>query len=971
MADLSRWPHADDILDQALARPAAERRAFIREAAGDDEALSAALEAVLAEAETDDGFLAPGGAIAGPLAGELAGGPAGETTPRLTEGSRFGAYTVHSVLGRGGMGEVYRARDTRLGRDIALKVLPRRFAADPIRHARFDREARLLASLNHPHIASIYDIEEHEGTVALVLELVEGPTLADRIADGPVPVAHVLDLSDEMAEAIAVAHARGVVHRDLKPANIKLSATGDVKILDFGIAKALWQDAGDLARPVEPGSSLTREHGGGVVGTPSYVSPEHARGQAVDHRSDIWAFGCVVYELLTGVRAFDGDSTTEVIARVLEREPDFTRLPPDTPPSLRRLIERALRKEPGRRLGLMADARLDIEDARVELRRAADAVEPGRRASSRWLWLAVPVAAVAAAAGYQWPRPARPEPAPVFLAVPIADSDHLVAGELPGIAISPDGRTLVYRTRRDGVIQLVRQSLDTGRTELVPESVDGAAPFFSPDSLWLGFTAGNHLLKVPVAGGAVVTVGAAPGGARGTWLPGDTIAYSTGAGRNILRVPAAGGDPAEVTRIDAAAGHLSYDSPAALPDGRHALVTIVMADRQQVGVLDLTTGGVVPLVEGRQPQFVATGHLIFVRGSALWAAPFDATTRELRAEPVSMIEGLELGTLNRTVHVSAAADGTLVYMPQRTGLGLRTPVWVDLDGTEAVVPVDGRVYTRASLSPDQTRLALAVADPENRDIWIYELARGAMTRLTTDPATDTAPIWSPDSRMIAFRSEREGGGVFIAPADGSGETRRLTSSDGPERPAHTPYAFTPDGTAVLFTELRSYTDQGIGLATLGDEPTVRMLIDGPYAETRPALSSDGNWLAYQSDETGRFEVYVRPFPDVDTSRTRISVNGGSSPRWGPDGRAIVFHDGTAMIEVLVSPGQPFGVGESRRLFEASRYSERLGPLYDLSPDGRRFLFLREGGPDGETGRRSDLRLIQRWTAVVSDRFGER
>jgi serine/threonine protein kinase/Tol biopolymer transport system component len=965
--DLSRWPNADEILDHALERPPAERRAYVREAAAGDSELLAALEAVLFEADTDDGFLAPGGGVAGAIAADLAAAEDEDRCPRLELGTSFGAYLVEEVIGQGGMGEVYRVRDTRLGRDVALKVLPRRFAADPVKHARFDREARLLASLNHPHIASIYDVEEHDGVVALVLELVDGPTLADEIVVGRVSLERALVIATEIGEALAAAHARGIVHRDLKPSNIKLTAGGDVKVLDFGIAKALAPEARDGERgPSLPTASITREQGqAGVMGTAPYVSPEHARGLATDHRSDIWAFGCVIYELLTGMRAFDGESTTEIIARVLERDPDFSRLPAETPPALRRLVERSLRKDPARRIGYIGDALLELEDARKEL--TAEPPTSLRRPRSRRAMFSAGAVALAAgliagAALTGWRLQPRSEPA--FLAVPVAEVDDLVAGEAPGLAISPDGQTVVYRAWRDGVIQLVRRSLVTGVAEPVPGSEDTAGPFFSPDGQWIGFSTQSEIMKVAVNGNQPQAVTPSAGGARASWGVTEAIVFSADAGRGIYVVPASGGEPRLVATPDSSSGHLSYESPDALPTGRHALVTIRLADRQQVGIVDFESGSVTALADGRQPRYSPTGHIVFARENALWAVPFDLGTAALGGDPLPIVDDLERGALNGTSHFDVSDDGNLVYMPGRRALDLRTPVWISPDGEETVVPVESRAYTRATLSPDASRIALAEANPENRDIWIYEIARGTLMRLTTDPATDTAPIWSPDGRRIAFRSERDGGGLFLVAADGAGTVSRLTSAVGPGRPAHTPYAFTPDGRSLLFTELRSYADQGIAVVHLEDTPRTEMLLDGPFAETRPALSPDGAWLAYQSDETGRYEIYVRPYPDINRSRTQVSTRGGTSARWRADGQGIVFHDGNAMMMVPVTPGEPFVVGEPAMIFEASRYSERLGPLYDITPDGQRFLFLREGGPSGEADRRDDLRLIQRWTGLL-------
>jgi Tol biopolymer transport system component len=968
VSDLSRWPQADRILDAALDRPAAERRAFVRNAAQGDGDLAAALEAVIAEAETDDEFLAPGGALGGALAADVADAP---EPRRLQSGEAFGSYEVVDVIGRGGMGEVYRARDPRLGREVALKVLPSRFAADPDRARRLEQEARLLASLNHPNIAAIYDVEHQDGMLALVLELVDGPTLADRLRRGRLPIDEALSVAAGISEALEAAHRRGIVHRDLKPANVKLTAAGDVKVLDFGIAKALTADPQRrLAGPELPTVADTAARAAGVIiGTVPYVSPERARGQPTDHRADIWSFGCVVYELLTGQRAFAGDTSTEIIARVLERDPDLSKLPRRTPPSLRRLLVRAFAKDPAHRLGYIGDARLDIADARRELAGGT----PGDGRTEPWRAVALAgalalVAGIGGGAAAMWSLLRTHPPAPTYVSVAVSDVDELIAGELPGVAIAPDGRTIVYRTRRDDVVQLVRRSLDDGRDALIPDSRGGAAPFFSPDGRWIGYSVEEGLMKVEVGGDRPVPLTGTRGGSSGSWGSDDAIVFSSTSGRTLYRIPAAGGTPEPVTTLDDAAGHLAHESPAVLPGGRRALVTIVTADGSWIGVADFSTGRAVPLVEGRQARYVAPGFVVFARGNALLAGPFDALTGAFTRDPIVVLEDVELGNLNGTAHFDVAADGTLAYMPRRPALGLATPVWVGLDGSEEVIPVEPQAYTRATLSPDGTRIALAVAAPDNRDIWVYDLGRETLMRLTVDPAIDTAPIWSPDSQHIAFRSERQGGGIFLTRADGSGEPLRLTASEGPERPAHTPYSFTPDGGTLLFTELRSYTDQGIARVHLDAPLSVEAIVDGPYAETRPAISPDGRWMAYQSDETGRYEVYVRSWPDVSSERVQVSTRGGTSPRWATDGGAIYFHDGNEMIAAHVRSTPAFAVDRVEPLFEASRFNQRLGPIYDVTADGARFLFLRQGDASGARDRRIELRLIQHWVDSLRARF---
>jgi serine/threonine-protein kinase len=967
MIDLSRWPNADDVLDRALALPRHERPGFLRGEAGADTEFLAALTTVLAEDETTSEFLSPGSAITGALAADLAAAldPDDADAPRLQAGQTFGGYDVIGVLGHGGMGEVYRARDPRLGREVALKVLPARFAADPGRHARLEREARLLASVNDPHIAAIYELEEHQGIGALVMELVEGSTLAERIARGRLPIPTALDIAEQIAFALIAAHRRGIIHRDLKPANVKITPDAGVKVLDFGIATAVAPDGEDAVSP-EATTRSSSEAAVMLFGTASYTSPERARGQKTDHRADIWAFGCVLFEMLTGVKAFDGASPGAILARVTEREPEFSRLPVRTPAAIHRLLERALRKDPDRRLGFIGDALLDIEDARAEL--AGASTQPVPRAHQRRARV-VAVAALAAglalggAAIWVWLRPG---PAVAsHLALPVPEGDDLVVGEIPGLAISPDGRTVVYRARRDGVMQLVRRSMGENVATPIEGSKDGAAPFFSPDGQWIGFSNDVRLLKVSVTGGKPAVVADAPGGARGSWAPDDTIWFSSGTARVIYRVPSGGGTPEAVTSLDEPAGDQTHTAPSVFPDGGGAVVTVTRSDGVHVGIVSSGSGLVRVLFPGRQPQALSGGRIIFARGEVLWAARLADDRQTVAAEPTAALTGVELSGAG-TAQFAASDAGSLVYMPRLAVGEVRVPVWLDRAGTETLIPIDAKPYTRGSVSPDGTRIALAVASPENRDIWVYEIARKALMRLTVDPAADTAPIWSPDSRRIAFRSDRDGGGIFVQAADGADTAMRVTRSVGPARPAHTPYSFTPDGQTVVFAELRSYSDQGIGVAAIGGSGVPTMVLDGPFAESRPALAPNGRWLAYQSDESGRYEIYVRPYPDVMASRVQVSTTGGSSARWSADGRELLYFDGTSIVAAPVRSYEPVTFGRPVALFDATRFNERLGPVYDVAPD-RRFLFLRAAGPTGEPVRRGDLLVITNWVQTLASR----
>ena len=949
MTDLRRWPEADALLDRALDLPAAERTAFIdREAARDPE-LARALRAVLAEAERDDGFLDRSGPGLGALISEAWAEAQAPHAPTLEPGDRFTTYEVLDLIGRGGMGEVYRARDERLGRLVALKVLPQAFVRDRQRLARFDREARLLASLNHPNIAAIYGLAEDRGRQALVLEYVEGTTLAARLAGGPLPLRDALPIARQIALALEAAHRRGIVHRDLKPANVCLMADGTVKVLDFGLAKAV---AGEGAGGAD---DLTSVHGPGrIVGTPAYMAPEQARGAEIDRRADIWAFGCLLYEMLSGLRAFDGEHTQEVLSRVLEREPDFGRLPSATPDAVHRLLRRALAKDPRKRLADLGDAALELEEAvRASERsfrgRLTHWGTPLSRAAA-----AIAVLLAGVAAGVLLPRLWRSEAPPVVLrlAVPVPSSDELQASVQQVAALSPDGRTIVYRASRGGVVRLFRRTLDGLQSDPLAGTEYASGPFFSPDGSWVGFDGDGMLQKVSLSGGSPVPICPASGGANASW-GGDTIVFATETERVLRGVPASGGAPQPLTALDETTGEIAHAFPDVLPSGQAVLFTIVRPAERHVAVLRMATREVRVLTTGSQPRYVRPGYLVFARGDTLWAAPFDERTLSLTGDPVPVLEGLDTAG-GAAVHFAAGADGSLVYAPRREEVRERHLVWLDRQGAVSPSPFEPKRYARAALAPGGRRVALAFSERDNTDVWIGDLERGALTRLTREPTTETAPIWTPDGRAIVFRSDRDGGGLFRQRLEPGARAERLTRSG---NRLHTAHGWSPDGRTLLFTEFSSYATQSI-MALEAGTPEPRTLLNGRFARLRPQVSPDGRWMAYQSDESGRFEIHVRPFPDVTGAAWQVSLSGGISPRWAHSGRELFYYDGTSFVSAAIETSGPFAVRERTRLFAYAPFGGRLGPDYDVSADDRRFLMIRSGGDTPAT--RLQLVLVQHW-----------
>ena len=893
-------------------------------------------------------------------------------------GARLGPYEVAAQIGSGGMGEVYRARDTKLDRDVAIKVLPSLFVADAERAARFEREARTLAALNHPNIGGIYGLEESNGAMALILELVEGPTLADRVAQSALPVDEALVIARQIAEALEAAHDQGIVHRDLKPANIKLRPDGTVKVLDFGLAKAL-DPAPSSASSLSISPTLTSPATqiGVILGTAAYMAPEQARGKPVDKRADIWAFGCVLFEMLTGRRTFDGQDVTDTIAAIVRGEPDWMSLPAETPPQIRRLLKRCLAKDPKHRLREAGSAIVEIDEVQTpsgEPVRSSLPARPLWRRPTTVAAIGVLLAAVGGVGTSIVTRPAS-EPAPVVrFSIPLGPETNFSATGRHVVAISPQGTHVAYVANLQIYLRALNQfeSTPVRGTEGPPGPGFGRSPFFSPDGKWLGFWSDGALKRVAVTGGAPVTLAAAANPWGAWWGEDDKILYGQADG--IWEVPAAGGAPHKL--IAAKNGEVLH-GPQRLRDGEWLLFTVRPANVQsweqaQIVVQSLTTGERKAVVEGgRDARYLSSGHIVYASNGVLYGIPFDARTRRVTGGPVSLVEGVgDAGTTTGAAHYSVAANGSLVYASIAGGGG--TPVsfvWVDRTGRETPIAARARPYQEFSLSSDGTRIAVRVLDP-TQDIWIYDLTRQTDTRLTFDEAVEVFPTWTPDGRRVAFG----GNGIELSArsADGTGAGELLA---GPGKDAgrfSVPLSFTPDG-RTLIVETR---ESGVKLSAVGldDKRVTPLFHETTGMQRNGALSPDGRWLAYESDESGTPEIYVRPFPDVNAGRWQVSSGGGRWPVWHPKagGKELFYVGPTGLMSLSAVTTPTFMPGRVSMLFEMAAYNgvnlvasnRRLA----VSPDGQRFLLLKSAATPTGTGQDTQrLLFVENWIEELKQR----
>jgi serine/threonine-protein kinase len=879
----------------------------------------------------------------------------------LTSGTRLGAYELIAQIGVGGMGEVYRALDTNLGRQVAIKVLPHTFAHDPERLARFEREAKALAALNHPNIAQIYGFERTNGSRALVMELVEGPTLADRLARGPMRFAEALPLARQIADALEAAHRQAIIHRDVKPANIKVRHDGSVKVLDFGLARVV-RDVGSESITT---AGLDATRAGVVLGTPAYMSPEQARGYAVDQRTDVWAFGCVLYEMLVGRAAFGRPTITDTLAAVLEREPDWNALPPSTPPIIRALLIRCLVKDIERRLASIGAASLEIERA-LGLRRSTLRVDVSRRA----VIAAAAFAAVAVVGTVAWMSAGRASAPVTRFTLAAPTTAPLSVHPLDrSVAITADGSRIVYVSgsgAQGG--RLVVRALDSLDPVVLPDIDAVRGPFLSPDGQWIGyFDQLAFLKKVAIRGGSPATVaqidGAGPRGA--TWGDDDTIVFATANGAvGLRRVPAAGGEPEVLTRPNRDAGEANHIWPEFLPDSDAVLFTILpttgaLADAQ-VAVLNLDTGQRKLLLRGAShAHYVSTGHLLYMTAGGLTAAPFDLARWEVGAPTPALPDVLRTATGGGNFAV--ARDGTFVYIPRSSAptAPQRSLVWVDRLGHETAIKAPPRAYIYPRLSPKGTQIVLDVRGAEVPDLWMWDIARETLARFTLDPEVDQNPLWTADGSRVIFSSQRVDGvrALFWQAADGRGNAELLSEGELPRVPT----SMSPDGRYVIFYEQGATRDIAMFDVRTRD---VEFLVKTPFQELNGAVSPDGRWLAYDSNESGNDEVYVRPFPDVDTGRWQVTTGGGSRAVWARNGRELFYLNlANDLMTVSVSSGGAWEVGQPKKILDARYfYGEvnNVNPPYDVSPDGKQFLMMKVAQGAEQSARLVDIIVVRNW-----------
>ena len=887
----------------------------------------------------------------------------------LAPGTRLGPYEILSPIGAGGMGEVYRSRDTRLERTVAVKVLPAHLSSSPGLRARFEREARAVSSLNHPHICILYDIGSQDGIDYLVMEYLEGETLAARLQRGPLPPAELLRTAIEVGDALQKAHRQGLIHRDLKPGNVMLTKSG-AKLLDFGLAKTLAPSTGPDGLTASPTMTIPLTGEGAIVGTFQYMAPEQLEGSEADARSDIFAFGVTLYEMATGKRAFSGKTQASLIASILKEEPrPLSEFQPVTPPAFERLVKTCLAKDPDERRQTMHDVVLELrwlaEGGAQPDPRAAAAATPPARTRERFLWvlLVVLLAAATAALGLAWQRALSVESRPIRAFIPAPDKTRIrsTGGEAGPVAVSPDGSRLVFSaSKEDGTELLWVRPLDSVSATPLAGTEGASYPFWSPDGRSIGFFAGGKLKRIEAAGGPALSLCDAGSSRGGAWSPEGVILFAPEQIAGLYRVPATGGVPVEVTKLDESRQEGTHRWPQFLPGGRKFIFFSRTTPGHEANAImagSLDGGGTTLILRTQSNAVYASGHLLFVREATLMAQRFDVEQLKLDGDAFPIAEQVQVDA-NFSRGVFAASDnGVLVYQSGFSQVVLQL-LWFDRAGRQVGILGDKALQGDFSISADLKRVVVSVSDPRvgPPDLWIYDVARGLRTRFTTDPSADTRPVWSPDGSQVAFASIRKVNfDLYVKSYTGSADEDPLLQ----EPYDQLPESWSTDGRYL------AYYNRGVPgtksdiwvLPLFGDRKPIPFL-QTEFREVDPQFSPDGRWIAYTSDESGgRDEVYVAPFPGPGRMR-QISTLGGSKPRWRRDGREIYYlaRDGRIMAVEVNQQGSTFEVGAETPLFTIR--TQRLGSIYQVTPDGQRFLVnvaVEEEHP-------SPLTLVMNWTA---------
>jgi serine/threonine-protein kinase len=838
------------------------------------------------------------------------------------------------------MGEVYKARDTRLDRTVAIKVLPTHLADRAELRERFEREAKTIASLNHPHICTLYDTGHQDEIDFLVMEYLEGETLAQRLQKGPLPIQQVMQYGIEISDALDKAHRKGITHRDLKPGNIMLTKSG-TKLLDFGLAKLTQEVA-----PATPVSQLPTANDaitaqGTILGTLLYMAPEQLEGKEADARTDIFAFGAVVYEMATGKKAFAGKSQASVIGAIMSSEPPpISFLQPMTPPALDRVVKKCLAKEREDRWQSAKDLNDELQWIAGSSETVKASAQEPKLAGKIWqrpIVLAMAGVVIAALVGTAiWkfkPAPLQPVTRTVISLPP---DQRLAALDEPVVALSPDGSNLAYAAVRGGTQQIFLRALDSLEARPMPGTEGGFGPFFSPDGQWLGFFQGGALRKISVSGGAAVTLAPTGGSPRGaTWDSQGTIFFTPATATPLFQVSGEGGVSKPLASLNQ--GEATQRWPEVLPDSKAVLYASGVIGAASLNIIgqpieagkrrDLAQGG-------SSPQYARSGHLVFVQGATLMAVPFDPERLEIRGSAVPVVEGVAHAS-DGAAQYSISSNGSLVYVSGGVTSVLRKLVWVTRNGTEQVLGAPAQTYGYPRLSPDGHRVAVETED----QIWLYDLSRDTLTRFTFEGTNNQSPVWTPDGKRIAFYSNKGGpANIWWQLADGSGGLEQLTTTQYPQIPR----SWSPDGQLLVFHENNPTTNKDIWVLRLSDHKTEPFLRT-PFNEGGPVFSPDGHWIAYISDESGRPEIYVQPYPSPG-GKWQISTDGGNEPAWNRNGQELFYRSGNKMMVVDVTTQPTFSPGKPKVLFEGQFVAVSpglTGTAYDVSPDGQRFLMVKE------------------------------